>query len=81
MLSKSVLSKKHEKLIDIEVEIPNSEEINSLGFNKDWIIIDHRGNAENSLIEIIKIISKNTKYEGVCNNIVKKCEDIFKKYE
>jgi len=78
---KFVLSKKHEKLIDIEVSVPSISEFNHIGVNKEWIVVDHRGNAENSLVVALETISRNTVYEEVCKNIVSKCEAIFQHYD
>lgn len=71
------LSKKHKELIDIEVNIPTLKEKHTWGYHKDGVITDHRGNAENSLLDALEIISKGTQYEDVCKNIIEKSKSIF----
>ena len=80
MREKSFLNKKHEKLIDIEVKIPNLEDMSYL-YTGEYGIMDFRANAEYSLMEAIEVISKNTRYENICNSIIKKCQDIFEDNE
>lgn len=75
------LSVKHEKLIDIEVNTPTLAELRQIGYDKDWIITDHRGNAENSLVCALETISKGTQYEDVCHNLIDKCLAIFEYYD
>lgn len=79
--NKFALSKKHEKLIDIEVNIPTFNELHQYGYHKNGAITDHKGNAENSLMLALKTISKNTQYEDICKNIIEKCENIFEYYD
>lgn len=75
------LSKKHEKLIDVEVNIPTLIEMRQKTANKNWSITDHRGNAEDSLMIALETISIGTQYEEVCKNIIDKCQNIFEYYD
>lgn len=80
--SKFSLSKKHEKLIEIAVNIPsNKKEMSQLGGERATIPIDHRGNAENSLVIALEAISKGTAYQDICCEIIEKCNAIFEYYD
>jgi len=74
------LSKKHEKLIDIEVNVPTIQELRSMALSREFTIIDHKGNAEDSLVMALKTISQGTQYEDTCNGIISKCKAIFEPY-
>ena len=80
--SKFALSRKHEKLIDIAVNIPtNKKEMSRLGGNRATIPVDHRGNAENSLVLALETISRGTAYQEICYEIIEKCNSIFEYYD
>lgn len=77
--NKFALTKKHEKLIEITTDIPE------LSYIKDrkyvLIPIDYRGNAENSLLLALEVLSKGTQYENICNEMIKRARDIFDYYD
>lgn len=76
---KSKLPKKLEKIINIVVDIPTIDDINNnLIVGKSC---DDRWNAEQSLIETIRVITKNTIYEEETKEIINKCQAIFKTYD
>lgn len=83
---KFALSKKHEKLIDILVNIPTVEDMRT-GAYFTTVPIAHDENAIDSLILALKTISKDTAYQDVCEDIIERanaafqyCKDKNKRY-
>ena len=70
------LSQKHEKLIDITVSIPSLEELEAYG-GYERTPTDHRGSTEENLICALEIVSKGTRYEDICKELIEKAKTIF----
>lgn len=55
--------------------------MSQLGGDRATIPIDHRWNAENSLILALETISKGTVYQDISFEIIEKCSEIFEYYD
>lgn len=68
------LTKKQEKLIDIISFMPCVEDIN---YPYEKSPTDHRGDVEESLIQALEVVSKGTKNEDLCKEVIEKARKIF----
>lgn len=71
-------SKKHSNLINITVSIPSMEEILTPYTRCPE---DYRSKTEAYLIEAIEQLSKGTKYEDICKELIEKASSVLKFYE
>lgn len=74
--NKLSLSKRHEKLIDICVNIPSIKDI-SLFHSLHPVNIDKQSTVTYALIDTIRTLSKKTQYEDICEDIIKKSSDLL----
>lgn len=77
--NKCNITKRHEELINIVANVPDLSEV-----KMNWwsgAPVAHRENAEEALIDTIKVLTKNTMYEDTCNEIISKIKDIFEYFD
>lgn len=74
--SKFKLTKKHEKLIDIFVNIPTLRDISNEQIS-NTCVIDQVSVGTDAMRMALLTISKGTMYEDLCNDIVNKADELI----
>lgn len=57
--------------------LPPVQEIGTRFYLPSTALADHKGNTINSLMQALQVITKDTQYEEICNEIIKKSQDVL----